>query len=113
MVSEAVEFGLVGTQHLGVRTVVRLEPSVAPMMLDRIQIGQVIINLVRNAVEAMEDSETRELTVSTMHRARRGRDRLRRHRPGHFAGNCRAAVSAFRHVEGDRARTRPVDLPRA
>ena len=65
VVTEAVEFGLVGTRHLGVRTVMRLEPSVAPMLLDRIQLGQVIVNLVRNAVEAMEDSETRELTVST------------------------------------------------
>ena len=35
------------------------------MLLDRIQLGQVIVNLVRNAVEAMEASETRELTVST------------------------------------------------
>jgi two-component system sensor kinase FixL len=33
--------------------------------LDRIQIGQVIINLVRNAVEAMEASEQRELVVAT------------------------------------------------
>ncbi|HET7883554.1 MAG TPA: PAS domain S-box protein [Acetobacteraceae bacterium] len=65
MVREAVELGLVGTRHHGVRTVMQLEPSLPSVLLDRIQIGQVIVNLVRNAVEAMETSETRELTITT------------------------------------------------
>ena len=65
VVAEAVELGLVGTQQRGVHTSIELDPAVGSAMLDRIQIGQVIINLMRNAVEAMEASATRELTVST------------------------------------------------
>ena len=65
VVKEAVELGLVGTQHLGVQTAMRLDPAVGSALIDRIQVGQVMINLVRNAVEAMEDSERRELIVST------------------------------------------------
>ena len=65
VVREAVELGLVGHQYRGVHASVELDPAVGSAMLDRIQIGQVIINLVRNAVEAMEASETRRLTVST------------------------------------------------
>jgi two-component system sensor kinase FixL len=65
VVKEAVELGLVGLQHQGVRTVLQLDAAVGSALIDRIQLGQVMINLVRNAVEAMADSETRELVVST------------------------------------------------
>jgi len=70
VVSEAVELGLVGMQNRGVRVSVALDLDVGLAMIDSIQIGQVIINLVRNAVEAMEASATRELTVSTHARPR-------------------------------------------
>ena len=35
------------------------------MRVDRIQIQQVLINLVRNAIEAMAESERREILIST------------------------------------------------
>jgi len=70
VVSEAVELGLVGMQNRAVRVSVALDLDVGLAMIDSIQIGQVIINLVRNAVEAMEASATRELTVSTHARPR-------------------------------------------
>jgi two-component system sensor kinase FixL len=35
------------------------------VMADRVQIQQVLINLMRNAMEAMRDSERKELTVRT------------------------------------------------
>ncbi len=59
VVKEAVELALVGAQHRGVHSSVELDAAVGPAMLDRIQIGQVIINLVRNAVEAMEAGQRR------------------------------------------------------
>ncbi|WP_346770457.1 ATP-binding protein [Sphingomonas sp. AOB5] len=34
------------------------------VLVDRIQIQQVLVNLIRNAVEAMADSPVRELTVA-------------------------------------------------
>ena len=42
-----------------------LNPKAAWVKVDRIQIQQVMINLVRNAVEAMAGSERREVTIST------------------------------------------------
>jgi len=65
VVEEAVELGLVGTAHQGMTTRFEWDESVGSALLDRVQIGQVIINLVRNAVEAMENSARRELTVAT------------------------------------------------
>jgi len=65
VVSDAVELGLVGSRDRGVRTSIELDPAIEPVMIDRIQIGQVVVNLVRNAVEAMEASATRELSVAT------------------------------------------------
>ena len=35
------------------------------MVVDRVQVQQVLINLMRNAVEAMKESEVKELTVTT------------------------------------------------
>ena len=35
------------------------------MQIDKIQIQQVIVNLMRNAIEAMETSERRELTIAS------------------------------------------------
>jgi two-component system sensor kinase FixL len=37
--------------------------DVDPVLVDRVQIQQVLTNLMRNAMEAMRDSETRLLTV--------------------------------------------------
>jgi two-component system sensor kinase FixL len=65
VVREAVELGLVGTRHYDLRTDLRLDPAVGTVPIDRIQIGQVLINLVRNAIEAMQDSVRRELSVVT------------------------------------------------
>ena len=65
VVTEAVELGLVGTRHRGLDTAIRLDAAAGSGSLDRVQIGQVIINLVRNAVEAMEASEQRALVVAT------------------------------------------------
>jgi two-component system sensor kinase FixL len=65
VIREAVELGLVGTRHQGVRTTISFDEAAGTALIDRIQIGQVLINLVRNAVEAMEGSERRELLIST------------------------------------------------
>jgi two-component system sensor kinase FixL len=65
VVEEAVGLAMVGSRQQGVRISVDLDPRTPPVFIDKIQIQQVVLNLVRNAVEALEESDTREVTVST------------------------------------------------
>ena len=53
VVNEASALALVGAGDRGVEVEVRLESPVDKVFIDRIQVQQVIFNLVRNAVEAM------------------------------------------------------------
>jgi two-component system sensor kinase FixL len=43
----------------------RLDPSIPPVFIDKIQLSQVIHNIVRNAVEAMQDAPERRLSLTT------------------------------------------------
>lgn len=65
LVEEALALGLVGARQLGVRVSLELEQELPFVVVDPVQIQQVVLNLVRNAVEAMEAVERRELTVAT------------------------------------------------
>jgi two-component system, LuxR family, sensor kinase FixL len=65
LVEEALALGLVGVRQLGVRVLLELDHDLPPVIVDPVQIQQVILNLVRNAVEAMEAVERRELTIAT------------------------------------------------
>jgi two-component system sensor kinase FixL len=64
LIEEASALALVGAKNLGVRTTFRLDPAVDLVLVDKIQIQQVLLNLVRNAIEAMEGATLRELTIS-------------------------------------------------
>jgi two-component system sensor kinase FixL len=65
VVEEAIALGLVGTADANVRVHLELDPAVAPILIDKVQIQQVLINLIRNAIEAMQSVSRRELTVQT------------------------------------------------
>ena len=41
-------------------------PCLPLVLIDKVQIQQVLLNLIRNAVEAMHDSRRRELTIKAM-----------------------------------------------
>ncbi len=56
---------LVGTKDQGVRVRFQFDPAVDPVLVDKVQIQQVLLNLLRNAVEAMGAAQRRELTIST------------------------------------------------
>ena len=62
---DALALGLIGTRSADITTRVELSPSSPPILVDRVQIQQVLVNLLRNAAEAMADSPRRELTVVT------------------------------------------------
>ena len=65
LVEEALALALVGARQRGVRASLELDHSLPPVLVDHVQIQQVVLNLVRNAVEAMEEVERRELTIGT------------------------------------------------
>ena len=65
VVQEASALALVGAGDRGVRVRFEFSPRAEFVLVDKVQIQQVLVNLMRNAVEAMEDSETRDLVVST------------------------------------------------
>lgn len=66
LVEDAAALGLTGTREgRGVITKFDWSPAADAVVVDKVQTAQVALNLVRNAVEAMEGSEKRELRITT------------------------------------------------
>ena len=65
LIEEAAALALIGSRERGIRTEFEFSSGRARVLADRVQIQQVILNLIRNAIEAMEHSEQRELVLST------------------------------------------------
>jgi len=61
---DALALGLIGAG--AITTTLALAPGLQPLLIDKVQIQQVLVNLLRNAVDAMAQSERRELTVATV-----------------------------------------------
>lgn len=64
LIEEASALALVGAKNLGVRTRFEFDPGADLVLVDKVQIQQVLINLMRNAIESMEGMTIRELTVA-------------------------------------------------
>ena len=64
LVEEASALALVGVKDRGIRVQFQFDPAVDLVLADRVQIQQVLLNLIRNAMDAMESSQSRDLTVS-------------------------------------------------
>ena len=65
LVQEACALAMVGAKESGVRMQYRFARDLDWVIVDRVQIQQVILNLVRNAIDAMADYPQRDLIVST------------------------------------------------
>ncbi|PWC26675.1 ATP-binding protein [Teichococcus aestuarii] len=65
LVEEAVRLAMTGSGRQGVALELRLEAAAALVVAaDRVQVQQVVVNLVRNALEAMGGSPRRRLSVT-------------------------------------------------
>jgi two-component system sensor kinase FixL len=64
LVEEASALALVGIKESGVKVLITMDPDLPDVSVDRVQIQQVLLNLIRNAMEAMQDSPRRELKIA-------------------------------------------------
>jgi len=65
LMEEATALALIAAKDQSVRMNLQHDPSIDLVLVDKIQIQRVLLNLLRNAIEAMQTSERRELSVST------------------------------------------------
>ncbi len=65
LVEEAGALALVGSRERGIKSVFEFGDANGMVIVDKVQIQQVLINLMRNAMEAMRDSLKRELVIRT------------------------------------------------
>jgi two-component system sensor kinase FixL len=65
VIEEATALGFAGMKSLGVNVDLRVSPDASSAFIDKIQIQQVLVNLIRNALEAMTNSPRRELVIAT------------------------------------------------
>ncbi|MDR6305208.1 two-component system sensor kinase FixL [Nitrobacter vulgaris] len=65
LMEEAGALGLAGAREQNVMLRLELDTECDRVLVDRVQIQQVLVNLFRNALEAMEESPKRELTASS------------------------------------------------
>jgi two-component system sensor kinase FixL len=65
LIEEASALALVGAKDKGVRVRFKFAPRLNYVLADKVQVQQVLLNLIRNAIDAMETAATRELVVAT------------------------------------------------
>ena len=103
---------LKGPGALGVQVRLHFEPNARHVLVDRIQIQQVLVNLMRNAIEAMDASRRRELDVATsLLDERMVEIAVADSGPGLADDIAAPAVRTIRFHQAERHGTRPLYLP--
>ena len=65
LVEEATSLGLLGAHEAGIEVTMTIAAGYDRVMVDRVQIQQVLVNLIRNAIQAMIASPSKRLTIAT------------------------------------------------
>jgi signal transduction histidine kinase len=65
VIQEAIALARLGARDRGLKVRLRLDGASRKAMINRVQIQQVLVNLIRNAIEAMAEGARRELVVAT------------------------------------------------
>ena len=65
VLKDAVALALIDRRHRGITVVERLDPDACFVLIDRVQVQQVLVNLIRNAAEAMEGRPRQVITLAT------------------------------------------------
>jgi two-component system sensor kinase FixL len=64
LIEEASALALVGAKEHGIRVRFDFDPAVDLVMADKVQVQQVVLNLIRNAIDSMADAPRRDMRVS-------------------------------------------------
>ena len=65
LINQANALALIGARELGIDVELTFEPRAELVLVTGVQVQQVLVNLIRNAVEAMEHSSIRQLSIRT------------------------------------------------
>ena len=65
LVEEAISLGLLGAHEAGIEVTTALHDGPDLVRVDRIQIQQVLVNLIRNAIQSMACTPRKQLTIAT------------------------------------------------
>lgn len=65
LLEEASALALVGAKDQGIKVRYDLDTGNDLVLADKVQVQQVVLNLIRNAIEAMSDMPTRQLVISS------------------------------------------------
>jgi two-component system, LuxR family, sensor kinase FixL len=65
VIEEALLLASINSADPNVKIIIAFEPNLPPVMIDRVQVQQVIVNLARNSVEAMQTVAERKLKLAT------------------------------------------------
>jgi two-component system sensor kinase FixL len=63
LIEEASALALVGAKEHNIHVTLQVTPDLPNVFVERVQIQQVLLNLLRNAVEVLEDQTRRDLVV--------------------------------------------------
>jgi two-component system sensor kinase FixL len=64
LIEEASALALVGAKEHGVSVRFRYDARVDRVLADRVQVQQVVLNLIRNAIDAMDEAPRRDLAIA-------------------------------------------------
>lgn len=65
LMTEANALALIGSREHGIDVQLHFNPKAEQVFVDRIQIQQVLVNLIRNAIDAMIEGPVRSLSIRT------------------------------------------------
>lgn len=66
LINGANALALIGVAELGIDIRLDIDKRIEGVLVDKVQIQQVLVNLIRNAVEALTDAPVRRLTISAI-----------------------------------------------
>ena len=64
-VEEAAALALIGASDRNIELIFSLDDALPPVLMDRIEVQQVVLNILRNAIEAFEGTGERKIRIST------------------------------------------------